>query len=186
MKGLQPGQAVATPERRARFVDFLRVVGPGQSCIGWPWSRREGVYVHVSTDPTRPLIYAHRWVWEQINGLIPDGYEVCHNCPNGDNPACVRPSHLWLGTHSQNIQDSFNKGRSHGNRKNHPVGEAHHSTKLTVADVYDIRRRCDAGVNQRQLAREYGVTPTAINAIAKRRSWRHLPDEDRNPPAAQA
>jgi hypothetical protein len=66
----------------------------------------------------------------------------------------------------------------HGNTKNHRVGEGHPSNRFTVEDVYDIRRRGAAGENQRQMAREYAVTPSAINAIIKRKTWTHLPELD--------
>src|SRR5690348_9567485 len=92
------GQAIGTRERRDRLLAFLYVVGPGETCILWPWSRRNGEYVRMSSETG--ITDAHRWVWEKIKGPIPDGMEVCHNCPQGDNPSCVRPSHLWLGTHS--------------------------------------------------------------------------------------
>jgi hypothetical protein len=51
-------------------------------------------------------VQAHRWIWEQVNGSIPPGLEVCHRC---DNPPCVR--HLFLGTHKQNMEDAAAKGR---------------------------------------------------------------------------
>jgi hypothetical protein len=53
--------------------------------------------------------YAHRFAWEQEHGPIPPGKEVCHDCPGGDNPSCVR--HLWLGTHADNMADRDRKKR---------------------------------------------------------------------------
>jgi hypothetical protein len=54
---------------------------------------------------------AHRVIWEHENGPIPDGRNVLHDCPCGDNPACVNIDHLWLGTQSDNINDMIIKDR---------------------------------------------------------------------------
>jgi hypothetical protein len=179
------GQVVATQSRRVVFLRYLRSVGSGAPCVPWPWAARADLdsYTRIS-DGTGRVLGAHRWVWEQVNGPIPDGLEVCHTC---DNPGCVRPSHLWLGTHSDNIRDGYAKGRMHGNRKNHVSGERHHQAKLTSPQVLEIRRRCDAGEVHLRLAREFGVSHVTIDRIAKRTIWRSLPEETDAPtPAAQA
>jgi hypothetical protein len=58
-----------------------------------------------------PVIRAHRLAWELLRGPIPDGLQVLHNCPGGDNPRCVNPDHLFLGSNADNIADSLAKGR---------------------------------------------------------------------------
>lgn len=105
---------------------------------------------------------AHRVAYELANGFIDSTLDVCHTC---DNPPCCNPAHLWQGTAAENIRDMFAKGRNR-----HVVGEAHHKSKLTLADVLDIRSSNDS---QRALARRYGVSKTAIRDILRRKNWRH-------------
>lgn len=169
------GQFVSTRDRRDTFLEYLKTLGPGDDCVHWPWSDKRGDYVRLGLrDGT---IYLHRWVWGQINGPIPPDQEVCHNCPAGDDPSCLRPSHLWLGTHSENIRDSYAKGRMHGNTKNHAKAEDHWRAVLTAEDVYRIRRLCDDGAVHNRLAKEYGVSRVTIGSIAKRQTWKSLPEE---------
>lgn len=110
-------------------------------------------------------VYAHRLSWELANGPIPDGMFLCHRC---DNPPCVNPAHLFLGTPADNVQDAIAKGR-------HIKGELVGGCVLTEANVITIRRRYAAGgIRQEDLAAEYGVTRSNIGAIIRGRSWAHL------------
>jgi len=122
-------------------------------------------------------VLSHRVSWELANGPIPAGLFVLHHC---DNPACVNPGHLFLGTHTDNMRDSASKGRQRYQR--HPEttqGSNHPGHKLTEADVVDIRARYRAGgILQRELAAEYGVNPCAIGYIVNRKTWKHLPDPE--------
>lgn len=108
---------------------------------------------------------AHRLAYELAHGPIPDGLYVCHRC---DRRCCVRPEHLFLGTAADNQRDMAAKGRS-------LQGERHHKAKVTDAAVREIRRRVAAGETCRALAPEYGVSPSAIERIASRRAWAHVP-----------
>jgi len=86
---------------------FWRNVKKTDSC--WLWiAGTSGVGYGMMRYRNRGLS-AHRISWEIHNGPIPDGMEVCHNCPGGDNKMCVRPDHLFLGTHADNMQDYRNK-----------------------------------------------------------------------------
>ena len=101
---------------------------------------------------------AHRYAWIATNGEIPAGLFVLHNCPDGDNPLCVRPDHLFLGTQAANMRDMTMKGRS-------PVA------RLTPEHVHEIREWLAAGMGPTKIARAYNVTRAAINSIKKGRSW---------------
>lgn len=152
------GQAKGTPARRAEFIEYLRNVGPGHFCISWPWSTMRGqyIYIHVNGEKIR----AHRWVYEQVNGVVLDrahepgaiGPVVMHTC---DNRACVRPSHLVLGTQLENLQDAAAKGRMDGDARR----------KLSDNDVILIRRLNGEGHSQSAIARAFGVSVAAVHLI---------------------
>jgi hypothetical protein len=102
-----------------------------------------------------------------VYGPIPDGMFVCHKC---DNPGCVRPSHLFLGTPLDNTRDSIAKGRDYR-------GERHKWAKLTEKQVGAIRDQLAAGASQASLAREYGVVPGHIYNISAGLCWKRVSTE---------
>lgn len=109
---------------------------------------------------------ATRFAWEIGSNLSIAGVSVLHTC---DNPACVRPDHLFLGTQRDNLRDMSSKGRS-------TRGEKQWMSKLTEAKVCDILTRYAPG-NGAQLAREYGVVPETVYKIVARKNWAHLKGE---------
>lgn len=131
-------------------------------------------------------IKAHRLAWLLTYGPIPQGLEVCHTC---DNPPCCEPTHLFLGTHAQNMQDAARKGRNssqvhperlprgekHGS-KTHPErvlrGEDHPRAKLTEAQVVEIHRRLDRGESLSEIASNYDVALSQISRIKDGIRWK--------------
>lgn len=106
---------------------------------------------------------AHRYIYTQHKGPIPDGMHLCHTC---DNPLCVNPDHMFIGTAKDNMQDRERKGRGadrHGSKNG--------KTKLTVETVHAIRA---AEGTTRDLAKQFGISPAQLNKIRNRKVWTHV------------
>lgn len=137
----------------------------------WIWTAARdawgyGIFRKSAYVPAR----AHRWTYEQAYGPIPEGMLVCHKC---DNPPCVNPAHLFLGTDLDNNRDRAAKGRS--SRTNSPVGENSWRAKLTTQEVMEIRARYAAGgIYYRELAEEYGVSTNHIGRLVRGDEWKHV------------
>jgi hypothetical protein len=114
---------------------------------------------------------AHRVAWQLKNGEIPDGLFVCHSC---DNPPCMNPSHLFLGTPKDNAQDSVRKGRLHFGNTNgawtqpekRPRGEDNGRHRYKDETLKSFLRDYLAGTAVRPLARKYGITYSHAYRIA--------------------
>jgi hypothetical protein len=113
-------------------------------------------------------VQAHRQAWRYTRGDIPDGLCVLHSC---DNPACVRPSHLFIGTHSDNMRDMYAKGRHVIGAKKPTICVRERRKRLTAPQVLAILRSPES---QRALALRYGIGQTTVSCIKRRQSWRHL------------
>lgn len=131
----------------------------------WGWSGFKHVGYGRLKGEASAAVGAHRVSYEIHCGPIPDGLFVCHRC---DNPECTNPRHLFLGTSGDNNRDCTAKGRR-------ARGERQRSAKLTENDVRAIRQRWRGGeVTQKQLAKDFGVTPSAIEHVVTNRTWRHV------------
>jgi len=145
---------------------WKRVIKRGaEDC--WEWTGAKSTAGYGQLRMYGQAFYAHRLIWEWTYGSIPDGIEVCHAC---DNPECVNPAHLFLGSHADNIVDMHTKGRWRSKRGIR--GEANGNSKLTWPDVREIRQRYVAGgETQRGLAIEYGVGKTTIARVLRNQTW---------------
>lgn len=136
----------------------------------WPWqgARDDYGYGFFRLVPGENMRKTHRVAWLLTNG-DPGDMIVCHTC---DNPPCVNPSHLFIGTNQDNVDDRVAKNRS--SRKCPHSGETSPSAKLTSLQVVEIRRRYAAGgISQLALGTEYGVSQTQVGRIVRNVRWQH-------------
>lgn len=157
-----------------RFWSYVNRNGDG--CWTWKGSCLKTGYGSFKLA-SYTMRLAHRVAYAIAHGGLQAGAIVCHRC---DNPSCVRPDHLFLGTHQVNSDDMVQKGRHYSRTRPEIVlrGEAHGRARLTVEQVLEIRRRVAANEDRAALAREYGVTRNLIYAIQYRRLWKSIPEED--------
>jgi hypothetical protein len=108
---------------------------------------------------------AHRYFYKQLVAQVPDGVVVCHRC---DNPPCVNPEHLFVGTPRDNVRDCITKGRRVDKGA---VGVANSHAKLTADDVVAIRQMSGT---QESIGRIFGITQANVSEIKLRKTWRHI------------
>ena len=142
-------------------------VKPFTGCWDWKGSKKRG-YGHTiigsRVDGTRKTIAAHRLSYETFVGPIADGMEVCHKC---DNPSCVNPEHLFLGTRQDNVDDRESKRRN-----NPPKGSNNGRAKLSEADVMSARfERAEKRTSYQKLADRYGVSKKTMQNAIIGRTW---------------
>lgn len=114
---------------------------------------------------------AHRVSWMLVYGEIPEGLLVRHKC---DNPICVRPDHLELGTISDNAQDMVIRNRA-PRKGGPPKGERNHSSKLNRKIVQTIRQKIHNNqATVKELATHYGVTEASIRNVIHGKTWSHV------------
>lgn len=131
----------------------------------WEWTGAINKNGYGSFYLRGRIITASRAAWALFRGPI-GALFVLHRC---DNPRCVNPAHLFLGTHADNMADKVSKGRQPVRR-----GAANHKTKLTEDAVRLIRKRLAEGAEKRALGLEFGVSDVAIHHIARGKNWGHV------------
>ena len=142
-----------------RFWSFVK---KGRGC--WIWTGTHTVYGYgVLSYGNSGEVKAHRLSWMINRGPIPAGSCVLHKCDVRD---CVRPSHLWLGTRSENTLDMFAKGRNAV-----PLGSKNGMSKLTENDIPGIRYARLCGETYAAIGMKYGVTGSMIRRIITGLAW---------------
>lgn len=131
-------------------------------CRVWNTDNTSNRYGWVSSGNINQS--AHSLSYEINVGSIPDGMNVLHRCDNG---LCIRPEHLFLGSHAENMADKVAKGRQ-------VKGDRINTSKLNEGAVIEIRRRLSDGDSHRDIALEYSVDESTIRAIRDGKTWKHL------------
>ena len=165
---------------------FWGKVVKSDGCWLWTGNKFQGYGQIRFAGKTRR---AHRVAWELTRGSIPAGLYVCHHC---DNPSCVNPGHLFLGTQTDNMRDCLAKGRfraagprgaangSATHPEMRPTGERNGRAVLTVKDVMEIRRRLafrgPGAETVTDVAIEFGLTKSAVSKIITGRTWKSVTD----------
>ena len=167
---------------------FWQKVNKSDGC--WEFTGTPSQRYPVVSLGNLKYIKAHRYSYQVHCGEIPEGMMVCHKC---DNPKCVRPEHLFLGTCKENLQDMSRKKRGFFNRpqsgiprrrgESHPYyngnplleGEKSPNARLTNKTVKEIRQSYEAGgISQDALAIKYGVSQSGISAVIRKQTWDHV------------
>ena len=130
-------------------------------CWEWTGATAGKGYGFMKRPGERRQVYAHRLSYEIHCGVIPEGMQVCHSC---DNMKCVKPTHLFLGTQKDNLQDMKSKDR-------HLHGERNKKHKLTTEKVLRIYALNSEGVSQNSIAKAFGVTQGLVWRILHGLAW---------------
>lgn len=148
-----------------RFATHAGIVET-DACIEWNGMRTEKGYGYLQglLSENRRLLLAHRVAWRLFHGRIPGAKQVCHKC---DNPPCVNPRHLFLGTNRENKDDCMAKGRT-------AKGERNGNCRLEATNVVTIRRYIQQGLTHVEIGRRIGIDPTTVSQIRRGVTWRHV------------
>ena len=147
-----------------RFWSKVDVRGP-DNCWVWIAGKTHDGYGQLRLGGTAQ--YTHRIGWELANGQIPSGLCVLHHC---DNPGCVNPAHLFLGTRADNVADMISKGRRR-TRYADMHGENGPNARLKKIQVMAIRHWLKKGYTQRKIAKVFGVGASTISRINRGEGW---------------
>lgn len=156
---------------KERLLSHIKI-NPEKQCWEWQGSKRNGygrMIVGSRKDGTRKSKSAHRVSYEIYNGDIPADMVVCHKC---DNPCCVNPSHLFVGTVQDNVNDREEKSRN-----KIQYGSKNGRAKLNENQVLEIRKKRNSGMSFGKIAKEYGVCKKTIIRAVSGYNWKVVSPE---------
>ncbi len=151
---------------------FWRYVQPaGDGCWHWQGAVNESGYGVIGrAGRGKGQVKAHRLSYEIATGVhLRQDQLVCHHC---DNPRCVNPAHLFIGTHRDNSHDCWSKGRASPPPRRQ--GSKNRSAKLDEGLIPEVFRLRSLGLTTYQIADVFGIGRSAICDVLKRKTWRHV------------
>ncbi len=176
--GFRPGSQIRISEltKEEKFERLKKsfekhVIRNENGCWDWKGPVSRGGYGAMSCNRNIGPDRAHRASWVIYKGPIPEGMFVCHNCPNGDNPICSNPKHLYIGTPAQNSSDMIKKNRK-------CIGSKVPTAKLTEDNVRTIKVLIKQKISYPKIARMFNVGVSTIARISKNISWSHVTIEE--------
>lgn len=164
------GQTVYEP--RERILRKIKI-DPITKCWNWQGCKRSGygrLMIGSRTEGTRRSVSAHRYAYEIFIAAIPKGLYICHRC---DNPSCVNPEHLFIGTQQENVNDREAKGR---NKIPRLSGERHPKAKLSYEKVRLIRDLYSGKRGEiTKLSTLFNVSRRSIYFVVHNKAWTNIP-----------
>ncbi len=145
---------------------FMSKVMPEPNTGCWFWIGGTKTFGYGNFSIKDRTYSSHRVSFQFFKHNIPKGFMVLHSC---DNPYCVNPDHLYLGTHRDNMNDKIKRGRSARQK-----GSDHGGSKLIECDIIEIRALLKSGMKQKEIAQKFNVDPSTISYINIGRKWQHV------------
>lgn len=165
-RGWVKGQPLKWIAQHTNLSPVECLLDPSTGC--WIWQRGKSTRGYGVKPTQDGKEYAHRHYYELAYGPIPEGLDVCHTC---DNPSCVNPAHMFLGTAKDNALDMVAKGRA----RNEPHrGEDNGNSRFTEEDIREMRRMYADGVSQTKIAHQFHTSQGSVGDIVRRETWKHI------------
>lgn len=134
-------------------------------CGCWIWKASKNKDGYGQFSVKNKVLSAHRFSYEIHKGPVSKGLSVCHSC---DNPSCVNPDHLWIGTHKDNMKDCWQKNRG---KTIFGIGQKNVKAKLTEENAQEIK---NSDLKYLELAEKFNVTRETISKIKRNKRWAHI------------